>query len=59
LRESRAALEEAKKKTVDDWQYLVRGGRVLKQGYFERVEAAKKRVLEAEESLREAGGEPP
>jgi hypothetical protein len=59
LREARAALEEAKKKTLDDWQYLFTGGRVLKQSYFDRVEAAEQRVSNAKKALRRAQGESP
>lgn len=59
LRDARAALQEAKKRRVEDWQHLVSGGRVLKPRYFERVEAAEQRVLEAKASLRDAGGQVP
>lgn len=59
LREARAALEEVKKKTIEDWQYLATGGRVLKRSYLDRVEAAEQRVREAEEALRAAQSESP
>ncbi len=59
LRRAREALEEAKEKTVDDWQYLVRGGRVLKQSYLDRVEAAEQKVEAAQEALRQARRDAP
>lgn len=59
LQKARDALENAKIQGDDDWQYLARGGRVLKQSYLDRVEQAAQRVREAEETLRKArGGQP-
>jgi TolA-binding protein len=54
LRKARIALEEAQIKGDDDWQYLATGGRVLKQSYLDRVDAAERRVQKAEKSLRSA-----
>lgn len=54
LRKARIALEEAETQSVDDWQYLATGGRVLKQSYLDRVDAAKRRVQQAEKSARGA-----
>jgi hypothetical protein len=59
LRDAREALESAQEKTVDDWQYLATGGRVLKQSYLDRVEAAEERVRTAEDTLRRARGRRP
>jgi hypothetical protein len=53
LEEARAVLEKASVKTVDDWQTLAAGGRVLKQSYLDRVARAEERVRAAESALRE------
>jgi len=55
LRNARIALQEARIKGDDDWQYLAAGGRVLKQSYLDRVKDAERRVKDAEEGLRRAG----
>jgi hypothetical protein len=54
LAEARAAAEVARVKTVDDWQTIVTGGRVLKQSYLDRVAAAEARVEAAESALQKA-----
>ena len=54
LQAARNSLEKAKTKSQADWQYLAQGGRVLKQSYFRRVEAAEKAVEQAEEALAKA-----
>jgi type IV secretory pathway VirB10-like protein len=54
LQKARDALEDAKIQGDDDWQYLARGGRVLKQSYLDRVDQAEQRVRDAEEALRKA-----
>lgn len=59
LQRAQAELEEAREKTLDDWQYLVSGGRVLKQSYLDRVEAAEQKVDAAREALRQARRDAP
>jgi hypothetical protein len=54
LEEARNDLNAARVKTVDDWQTLATGGRVLKQSYLDRVARAQDRVKAAEEALRRA-----
>jgi hypothetical protein len=54
LRDAQIALQEARIQGDDDWQYLAAGGRVLKQSYLDRVDAAEKRVKQAEKALRSA-----
>jgi chaperonin cofactor prefoldin len=54
LKDAEAALEEARIRHPDDWQFLAGGGRVLKPSYRERVEAAEKKVEEAQKAVRSA-----
>lgn len=54
LRKAQIALEEAQIMGDDDWQYIAAGGRVPKQSYVDRVEAAKQRVRQAESAARTA-----
>jgi hypothetical protein len=54
LKKAEAALQEAKLKGDDDWQYLSTGGRVLKQDYLDRVKEAEQAVQQARRSVREA-----
>jgi len=54
LQQARAALEQAKVQRLEDWQYLAKGGRVLKQSYFDRVLRAEETFRAAEEALRKA-----
>jgi hypothetical protein len=54
LREARIALEEARIQSDDDWQYLAAGGRVLKQSYLDRVNAAERRLQQAEKAASDA-----
>jgi len=51
---AKAELEQAKIQADGDWQYLVRGGRVLSESYFQRVAEAEARVEAAEKSLERA-----
>jgi hypothetical protein len=51
---AKAELEQAKIPGDGDWQWLVRGGRVLSAAYFERVAAAESRVEAAEQALQAA-----
>ena len=51
---AKAELEQAKIPGDGDWQWLVRGGRVLSAAYFERVAAAEARVEAAEQALQAA-----
>lgn len=55
LRRARQDLEQAKIQRDSDWQYLQQGGRVLRQRYFDRVDAAEARVRKAEDALRSSG----
>lgn len=52
LRRARQDLEQAKIQRDSDWQYLQQGGRVLRQRYFDRVDAAEARVRKAREAQR-------
>ncbi len=51
---AKAELEQAKIQGDGDWQYLVRGGRVLSESYFQRITAAEARVQAAEKALQGA-----
>lgn len=52
LRRAEQDLEEAKIQRDSDWQTLQQGGRVLKQRYLDRVEAAEARVRKAQNAQR-------
>ena len=52
LRRAQQDLEQAKIQRDSDWQFLQQGGRVLRQRYFDRVEAAEARVRKAREAQR-------
>jgi len=54
LKNAKAALLDARVKHDDDWHLPPDFGRTLKPSYHERVEAAEKRVEEAEKAVRAA-----
>lgn len=55
VREAKTALQEAKaRENPEDWQTIVRGGRVPSASYLQRVEEAEERLQQAKQELQRA-----